>query len=60
MHALQLLPLLLLGVRRFRSRRDDGVERSVVFFATTACSLVFALALVQALSGHPFIRLPGS
>lgn len=53
MHAWQLLPLLLLGARRFRSGRDDATERGVVLFASAACAAVFLAALVQALAGHP-------
>ncbi len=55
MHALQLLPLLLLGVRRVRSRHDDGVERSAILFASAACAAVFLAALRQALAGHPLL-----
>jgi hypothetical protein len=57
MHALQLLPLLVLGLRRLRRRRDDGVEQSVIMFASAASAVVFVAALVQALSGHPLLRL---
>ena len=60
MHALQLLPLLLLGIRRIRSRRDDGVEMAGVLFASAVCAGVFLAALAQALAGHPFIPPPTS
>ena len=60
MHALQLLPLLLLGIRRIRSPRDDGVEMAGVLFASAACAGVFLAALAQALAGHPFIPPPTS
>jgi hypothetical protein len=60
MHALQLLPLLLLGVRQLRRRRDDAVERSVVLSASVACGAIFGFALLEALAGHPFISLTAS
>lgn len=58
MHALQLLPLLLIGLRRVRTSRDDPVERSVILFAATLCAAIFIAALLQALAGHPFIPPP--
>lgn len=57
MHALQLLPLLLLGIRRLRTRRDDATERGVILFASAACAAVFFAALLQALQGHPLVQL---
>jgi hypothetical protein len=60
MHALQILPLLLLGYRRIRRNSNDAMERPVVLFGFAACSAVFAFALLQALAGHPFIPLPAS
>ena len=53
MHALQLLPLLLLGIRRLRRRMDDGTERAAVVLAGSACAAIFLAALLQALNGHP-------
>ena len=60
MHALQLLPLLLLGLRRVRTTRDDGAELLVILFAATLCAAIFIAALLQALAGHPFIPPPTS
>lgn len=57
MHALQLLPLLLLGIRRLRTRRDDATERGVILFASAACAALFFAALLQALQGHPIVQL---
>ena len=59
MHALQALPLLLLGMRAWRRRRNDAKERTILFLATSAYGLVFAAALIQALRGHPLLPLPG-
>ncbi len=60
MHAWQLLPLLLLGMRRVRRSTGDGTERTAIIFASTACAAVFLAALAQALAGHPLIPLsPG-
>ena len=53
MHAWQLLPLLLLGVRRVRSGRDDGTERAIVLFASASCAVLFVGAFLQAMAGHP-------
>ena len=55
MHALQLLPLLLIGIRRLRTQRDDGGETTVILFAGSVCAIVFLAALAQALAGHPLI-----
>jgi hypothetical protein len=60
MHALQLLPLLLLGLRRVRRTRDDDVERGTLTVATVAYSLVVVALLVQALHGHPLLPIAGS
>lgn len=60
MHALQLLPLLLLTLRRVRSRRDDAVEYGTVWFASAACAALFFATLVQALQGHPLISIAAS
>lgn len=56
MHALQLLPLLVLGLRRVRRSRDDGTERTTVLFAASVCAVIFVAALMQALAGHPLIH----
>jgi hypothetical protein len=60
MHALQMLPLLLLGFRRLRHAGSDAMERPVVLLAFAACSTMFAFALMQALAGHPLIPLSAS
>jgi hypothetical protein len=60
MHALQIIPLLLVGMRRLRNRRDDGAERIGVLFTFAACSAIFGFALVQELAGHPFIPITAS
>jgi hypothetical protein len=60
MHSLQLLPLLLLGLRRVRTVRDDSTERSTVVLAASVCAGIFGAALVQALNGQPLIHLAGS
>ena len=60
MHALQLLPLLLLGVRGLRIPRNEGAEQALVLVSATLCVAVFGAALVQALSGHPLIPPSGT
>jgi len=60
MHALQLLPLLLLGLRRVRQPRNDGTEQALVFMSATLCVAVFGAALVQAMNGHPLIPPSGT
>lgn len=55
--AAALLPLLLLGIRRLRTRRDDATERGVILFASAACAAFFFAALLQALQGHPLVQL---
>jgi hypothetical protein len=57
MHALQLLPLLLLGLRRARGRTGDQFERTAVIACAGLSAAVFALALAEALAGHPFVPL---
>ena len=57
LHALQILPLVVLLVRAVRSRRDDAVERSVLTLATGVCAAAFLGALLQALSGRPLLPL---
>ncbi len=58
MHALQLLPLLLIGLRRVRTTRDDGVDRGLVWLAAVGCAALFFAALLQALNGHPLFPPP--
>ncbi len=58
MHAWQLLPLLLLGIRRLRQPTADSMERTAIVFASTACATLFLAALAQALAGHPVVPLP--
>ncbi len=55
MHAWQLLPLLVLGVRRVRKRANDRTEAAVLFGASALCATVFIAALLQALAGHPLV-----
>ena len=55
MHALQLLPLLLIGIRSIRTHREDGVESTAILFAGSFCAIIFVAALTQALAGHPLI-----
>ena len=57
LHALQVLPLVVLLVRAVRSRRDDAVERSVLTLATGACAAAVFSALLQALGGRPLLPL---
>ncbi len=58
MHALQLLPLLLLSLRSVRVARDDSVDRGIVWMAAAACAALFFAALLQALNGHPLFPPP--
>ncbi len=60
MHALQVLPILLLMVRGLRRTRNDAIERTVLVVATSACSIAFVTALMQALRGLPLLPLTGS
>jgi hypothetical protein len=64
MHAWQLLPLLLLGIRRVRTAgttaANDGAERTLILIACSACVALFLAALAQALAGHPLIPPPTS
>lgn len=58
MHALQLLPLLLLLLRSVRVARDDSVDRGIVWMGAAGCAGVFFAALLQALNGHPLLPPP--
>ncbi len=58
MHALQLLPLLLLGVRRVRRTRDDRTELTVLYAASGVYAVLVLLVLRQAVAGHPLLALP--
>ena len=60
MHAWQLLPLLLLGIRRVRTAANDDAERTLILIAFSACVALFLAALAQALAGHPLIPPPTS
>jgi len=53
LHALQLLPLLLLAFRRIRGRTDDVVERFALIGVSVAYGALFVGTLLQALNGHP-------
>lgn len=55
MHALQLLPLLLLGVRRRCAQRDDAMERGTIALAAAFCAVLFFATFAQALQGHPLL-----
>ena len=55
MHALQLLPLLLLGLRRLRTGRDDTTEQRAVVLGSAVCAAIFVSTLLQALGGHPLL-----
>lgn len=58
MHALQLLPLLLLVVRRVRNRDNDAAEAALLMTAASMCAIAFAITLSQALRGLPLLSLP--
>lgn len=60
MHALQWLPLLVVGLRLRRRARRDDVEVMAVYAASLASSLVFLVVLVQALRGLPFLSRLGT
>ena len=58
MHAFQLLPLLLLGVRRVRARTAVSQEVALVGITAGICFAIFIGALVQALAGVPLLPYP--
>lgn len=60
MHALQLLPLLVLGVRALRARRNEGQELALLGVVGAAAYLLFAGALWQALRDYPLVRMAGA
>ncbi|MEQ1691554.1 MAG: hypothetical protein ABMA00_09730 [Gemmatimonas sp.] len=60
MHALQLLPLLVVALRTRRRARQDRVERVTLYAASAASALLFVGVLVQALRGLPLFSLLGS
>jgi hypothetical protein len=64
MHALQLLPLLLMVLAalapRFARLADDRVRVRLVLVASGAYAAVFALLLWQALRGQPLLRPDGA
>jgi hypothetical protein len=59
MHALQLLPLLLLGVRTLRRTKDDAFEGTMLVVATVVYLGAFVAILLEALNGHPLFLLSG-
>jgi hypothetical protein len=59
MHALQLLPLAVLLLRRLRRRPSDTIEQPLVFGLTAAWTVLFTVVLSQALAGLPLWRTPG-
>ncbi|MFE0133634.1 hypothetical protein ACFWY6_19005 [Streptomyces sp. NPDC059037] len=64
MHALQLLPLLLMGLLalapRFTRLADERVRLRLVLVAAGAYAAVFALVTWQALRGQPLIHPDGA
>lgn len=64
MHALQLLPLLLMGLLalapRFTRLADERVRLRLVLVAAAAYAAVFALVTWQALRGQPLIHPDGT
>ncbi|MFG2503437.1 hypothetical protein ACGFSB_35155 [Streptomyces sp. NPDC048441] len=66
MHALQLLPLLLMGLTaltarpRFRRLADEHVRLRLVLLASTSYAAVFALVTWQALRGQPLNHPDGA
>jgi hypothetical protein len=66
MHALQLLPLLLMGLTalaarpRFGLLADERVRLRLVLLASGAYAAVFALVTWQALRGQPLLRPDGA
>jgi len=53
LHALQLLPLIVLLIRAARHQRDDAAERRLLTLAGGVCVALFVVALQQAVAGHP-------
>jgi len=53
LHALQLLPLIVVLIRAARRRRDDATERRLLTLAAGACVALFVVALRQAVAGQP-------
>ncbi len=60
MHALQLLPLLVLLMRRVRSTQNEATARIVLYGATAAYVALVALTLQRALADIPLIAATGS
>jgi len=60
MHALQLLPLLLLGMRAVRRVSDDRVERVMLYAVASVNAAAFVAVLAQALLGVPLLPPPRS
>jgi hypothetical protein len=59
LHALQLLPLGVLLLRRLRPREHDALEQPLVYGLTATWVVLFAAAFLQAFSGLPLWRTPG-
>ena len=55
LHALQLLPLVVLLIRAVRRQRDDAIERSLLALAAGGCASAFFVALQQAVAGQPLL-----
>ena len=58
MHAFQVLPLLLVFVRRARRAPDEARDRRLVLVSAAVCAAVFTGVLALALSGRPLLPLP--
>jgi hypothetical protein len=59
LHALQLLPLAVLLLRRLRSREQDALEQPLVYGLTATWAVLFTAAFLQAFAGLPLWRTPG-
>ncbi len=59
LHALQLLPLAVLLLRRLRSREQDSLEPPLVYGLTATWVVLFAAVFLQAFAGLPLWRPPG-
>lgn len=57
MHALQILPLLLLAFRSVRGSAHEMFERVLLLSTSAAYAAFVVMLLVQALHGHPFLSL---
>jgi hypothetical protein len=59
LHALQLLPLGVLLLRRLRPREHDALEQPLVYGLTATWVVLFAAVFLQAFAGLPLWRTPG-